>query len=220
MTTQVEGEDESKTSSSPDRTKKDDDKPPDSDLPSIKNEPAGLTVEGDWEEITDFCDQFNYTLKKEASKEEVSTEDLTNWKDWRPRESRDETTVKERGAKHAAYQPEGSPEKDLKKSTSHINSSRQNIGEGKNKEAFKDLLAAIARAIKGILTYAGQVVGNLEHLIYRHVIAKSNSSYFDSDLLSANLEKEKSVKGKGKYKIQIKIHHSDLRNKVSDELKQ
>lgn len=220
MTPQVEGGDESKTSSLQDRIKRDDDKPPDSNLPSIDNEPAGLTVEGNWEEITNFCEQLNYTLEKETPKNEISTEDLTNWMDWRPRDGRDESTVEKKSAKHASYQPKSSPEKDLEKATSHLNSSRQNIGEGKNKEASKDLLTATTQVIKGFLTYSGQVMGNLEHLIYRHVIAKSNPSYFDSDLLSANLEKKRNVKGEGKYKIQIKIHNSDLRDKVSDNLKQ
>jgi len=41
MNPQVEGEDESKTGSSPDRTKEEDDKPPDSDLPSIRTNPRG-----------------------------------------------------------------------------------------------------------------------------------------------------------------------------------
>jgi hypothetical protein len=61
MTTHTGGG-KGKNSTTQEQKQEEDDKPPDTDLPSIEDEPAGLTVEGDWNKITDFCEQFNYTL--------------------------------------------------------------------------------------------------------------------------------------------------------------
>jgi len=211
-----------------DQTKKDsstdnepeEDKPPDIDLPSIKDEPAGLTVKGDWKKITNFCEQFNYTLEEETKNEDVRAEDLENWKDWHPGEGEDEESVKKRSADHAAYEPEIPPEKDLQKSKSRFDSSRKKIDKGKNKQALEDLAEASASGARGLFTHFVRVLGKIERLIYRYVITKTNSSYFDSDLVSANLEEESPLRARGKYRFQVKIHDNKIREKVSAKLKE
>ncbi len=220
MSPQAEGEDESKSNSSPDQKNEEDDKPPDSDLPSIQNQPAGLTVEGDWDQITNFCKQFNYTLKKESPKEHFPTEGLERWKDWHPSREEDQEKVKEKSASHAAYRPQNSPRKDLEKSASHFNRSREKINQGKNKKAIEELIAGLRRGGKGALARIGQMMGKLEYLIYRYVITRTNSSYFDGKLVSANLKEGGSFIDEEDYRIQIKIHDDLLREKVWEKLHQ
>ncbi len=218
MSARVEGEAENDTDSTQDQINEEDDKPPDSDIPSVKNEPAGLTVEGDWEEITNFCERFNYTLEKESRRQDLSTRDLEDWKDWQPDQEQDQEEVRKKSATHAAFQPEGSPEENLEKSASHLDSSRRNLQNGKNKKALEDLLSATFKGVKGVLAHCGRALGKLEHFIYRHVITRTNSSYFDSELVSANLEDGGNFVDEEEYRIQVKIHDGDLREKVSNEL--
>lgn len=216
MTTHTEGE-ESKTSSTQDQKKEDDDKPPDTDLPSIQDEPAGLTVEGDWDEITDFCEQFNYTLETESRGDELPAKHMENWNDWHPGEDDDQEEIKERSASHAAYSPDSPPKKDFKESASHLDSSRNRMEKGEGKKAFSELLTAAKQGAKGILSHFVKTLGKLEHFIYRYVITKANSCYFDSEFVSANLEDQGKMKDED-YKIQVKIHDEELREKVSEEL--
>lgn len=219
ITKKLDEKEGNESNSRQDREKEEGDKPPGSDLPPIDNEPAGLTVEGDWEEISDFCEQLNYTLEDEKRWHELPAEDLKNWKTWFPAKEENSEKVKKRSASLAAYRPENSPKDDLKKSATHLDTSRESIDAGKKRRALEELTTAAIRAFRGILTQFGKLLGKAEHLVYRYIITKTNSSYFDSQSISANLENKGDLVKDDKYRMQIKIHDKDLRERVSEILR-
>ncbi|MFW6048621.1 MAG: DUF5828 family protein [Candidatus Bipolaricaulota bacterium] len=217
MKTSIE-EDDAKSTSSPEEAAEDDDKPPDTTLPSIKNGPAGLTVRGGWKEITSFCDHFNYTIKKESFEADLPAERLGPWNEWHPREGEGQEHVRERTAAQAAFDPKEAHREELKKSVFSFNCSRESIKEGDQRGAAKNFWNATYRAVKGSLIYLGKVVGKVELFLYRHVMTRFNSSYFDSDLVSANLEDKGGIFTEEQYQIQVKIHDGELQERVQQEL--
>ncbi len=218
MKTTIETEDEAAAGNNVEESTEDDDKPPDTELPSIKDEPAGLTVKGDWKEITSFCDHFNYTIKKESCEADLPAERLGPWREWHPREGEGQESVRERTAAQAAFDPKEAHREELQKSVSSFNCTRESIKEGDQRGAVRSFLDSGFRAAKSALIFLGKVAGKFERVMYHHVMTKFNSSYFDSELVSANLEGRGGVFKGEEYKIQVKIHDGTLRERVVNEL--
>lgn len=210
---------EQQDSTSSDTQLEDDDadQPPDFDLSLVTDEPAGLTAEGEWAQIVRFCEYFDSRLQRESVEVEIDADNLQEWQDWYPKEQEDQQQLRERTVSHASYEPGLTPEEQLEKSASRLSSSRENLQSGQPEEAIQELVTGTQNGLLGLLVLVGMVAGNVESFIYQFFMVKTNPSYFDNHLLSANVQQvtEATSQDSPHYKIQIKVHDQDLRDRLS-----
>lgn len=203
-------------SSSSENGEPSDDKPPGGGQtkPTIEEGPSGITVEGNWKEVTKTCTDFTSKLKETYPNESFQDKWINEWVDWYPREEDDREELEEKTAEQAKYEAKQSPEEHLKQSTTKLASFREHFQECNLPEAMTNLGLASKKGVQAFFTFLGRSVASLEELIYLKIVVRTNPLYFDNSLLSASIrETNRFAAAEGDtYQLTIKVHDRELKD--------
>lgn len=178
---------------------------------------AGITYQGDWEDICDFADYLSEIIDEHIDDGET----LRNYNNWKPNEDESEHDLSKKTAEDASMK-ETNIEKDFNGTKEELNDARDHLLDsiehvangkdprGKIKEASRKIGRAMgAKSIESIR--------ELEILIYDKIMLKLNPFYFDDENFSINVEKNN---GSNLYRLTLNIPDEKLREEVKERIKE
>ncbi len=150
---------------------------------------SGVKFQGRWKKMVEKARQVT-----EALEESAEQKDIEAWDNWRPSEEEDlDREVKERTVEEAALD-ESELEKDVESVAEETGdavkvagSAVSKVAGGNIEEASEKSQEAASGFFRSLGVSVRKFLRKTEHIIYRHIIARANPQYFDSELVSASL---------------------------------
>jgi len=194
------------------------DEPPGSDLKVQAEEGShwSIILEGEWQEVTGACSDFTDKLEKARNHDDqTDDEQLQEWTEWSPEKEDDEEELVEKTAAKARFEPNKPPSEHLEKSKSHLNSFHEKLFSQNQSPHLPKLSKSLKKGVKALASFLGFSLGRVEEFLYRKVVLRTNPFYFDNSLISASFKKTNrfEVNEDDKYKLKVKIHDEDTKEK-------
>lgn len=178
---------------------------------------SGFKVTGDWGEIVEHGERTTQALREAG----VTSGALEEWEDWRPK-SDDllDTDLREKTANHASVQ-EGageragqSPNEDIQEAGERLAESYEKLEDQDHEaavEKWQDSIGYVARAADS----AGRkALRSVEDTVYKRVMTQMAPYYFDNELISANIRRDRD----DPFALEININDDALKREVADRL--
>lgn len=188
---------------------------------------SGVKFEGKWEDIVNRGEEVTEVLK-----EETDSESVDEWDDWRPREGEElqddhrEKTVEKASLEENQVEKEGQTATDKAgEAVGDAGKAVKGATKGDVPEASHKTRRAVTRTFLSIETGIRKTVRRVEHVIYKHVISRTNPHYFDSELVSASLKEKGKVPGKNngdepEYVMSITVNDDEVSEKLQEGMEE
>jgi hypothetical protein len=188
---------------------------------------SGVKFEGKWEEIVNRGEEVTEVLE-----EETESDDVEEWDDWRPREDEDlakdhrEKTVAKASMEPNRVEKEGRTATDKAgEAVGDAGKAVKGASKGDVPEASHKSRRAATRAFLSIETGIRKTVRKVEHVIYTHVISRTNPHYFDSELVSASLKQKGKMPGKDngdepEYVMSVTVNDDEVSEKLQEGMEE
>ncbi len=188
----------------------------------------GFTVEGRWEDVVATSEELTETIKEEAGNDES----VKDWDEWRPRQEESHTDVREKTVEKACVDENPVEEADQ----SAVETAGEAVGDmgraveeatkGNTDKASKKSQEAAVEAALSVDTVVRKALRRFETFIYRNVVTRTNPYYFDSETVSASLQKKQSLNvtrirnedTERQYAMDVEIHDSDTLDKCRERI--
>lgn len=180
---------------------------------------SGFKVRGDWGEIVEHGERITRALRDIGE----NGERFDEWDDWRPKSHELlNSEMREKTATHASVK-EGSGEKRDKSPNDDIQTAGEKLAESYQKleddetgeavEKWQDSMSYVARAADS----AGRrALRSVEDAVYRNLMTQVAPYYFDNELVSANISRNRDPDEP--FVLEVNINDDDLKDAVAERL--
>lgn len=190
---------------------------------------SGIKVEGSWKEVVEFAKRITETLRTLNADEDYSNE-IEEWEVWRPKEKEElEDEVKEKTAEKASInEGEGekkdvSPKEDAGEAVKSVtfDSPKEAVKNKDINEAEKELKGGAEHAVRAVDSAGRKTMRKVEEVVYQNIMTHLSPLYFDNQLISANIQRKKSMierKKKDAFVFEVNINDDTLKEDVVKKL--
>lgn len=187
---------------------------------------SGFRIEGRWEDIVNTGEAVTDVMKEGSA----DRDKLADWEEWRPREEeRLEKEVREKTVEKACVN-QNSVESQGKTAVETAGEAVGDMGraveqatKGRKEKAVKKSRKAVKEAVLSVETAIRKSVRSFEAVVYRHIVTRTNPHYFDSELISASVNRKLRLPGQtanDTYKMDIYISDDAVREEVTTVLQE
>ncbi|GEM_PF-3499073 len=193
----------------------------------MKETISGVKVEGNWDKVVKECDEVADALKKEGVEDKIE-----KWEKWRPKETENfKKEIKERTIDMAVLDTNPLEEsnkkisEETKEAVKDVETAITEISEDKE-GALKKMKKGVKKLSISIEALARKVFRMFETVVYKYIISKTNPQYFDSNLVSASIDKNKKIKSKitnnseEEYIMHININDEEVCKNLKNRIKE
>lgn len=173
---------------------------------------SGVKKKGDIEDVAEFAREVENSLK-----EKVEDDSIKEFDEWRPRETDDSKTIKEKTVKSASI-PETGPEKktegvkkDFSKAGQAAKKATEKIGNGESPE--EEVKKVPKRFLRPLYSNSVKILRGVEEEIYSRLMVKLNPYFFDAKDFSVNLTEDR----KGQYVMDVNVPNDDCRKTLKKD---
>ncbi|WP_231185370.1 DUF5828 family protein [Haladaptatus sp. DYF46] len=181
---------------------------------------AGFKETGDWVAIVEHGERITTALDEEG----IEGEDFDDWNEWRPKaherlsEDVNEKTAEQASASRGKGEKKGkSPTEDAGTAREELEDTVSELAEGDIDDAVEEGRDTVEYATRAADTAGRKALRTVEETVYKHVMTQVSPAYFDNELVSANVERDRSG---NRYTFEVNINDDALKDRVSDRLEQ
>jgi len=182
---------------------------------------SGFKIRGTWGDVVEHGERVTRALRDVGADEEA----LEEWDEWRPksherlREDVGRKTAEQASVGEGAGERAGKgPDEDLRTAGEKLGESyrRAESGDGEAAvESWQDSIDHVARAADS----AGRkALRTVEDTVYRRVMTQLAPYYFDSELVSANVQRTTRGEEDAAFVFEVNVNDDGLKTAVSDRL--
>lgn len=184
---------------------------------------SGFKFEGRWKDVVNKGEELTEAMK-DADAEESA---FSDWDEWRPREEESyaaevkQKTVEKASVKQNRVESKGKTARaEAEDAVQDVGSAMTEATRGEVDEASKHTREAVGAFLLSMDTAVRKSVRTVEHVIYKHIVARANPYYFDGQLVSASLNKKRSLRSeKGNtYQLAVTINDDEVFDHLKDEI--
>lgn len=179
---------------------------------------SGFKVRGNWADVVEHGERVTFALEEL----DVDGDNLSEWNDWRPKQTENLTDeITEKTAEKASTS-EGEGEQEGKTATDDMQVAGEKFVESYSDvseqpdEAYREWIDSLGYAVRAVDTVTRKSLRRIEHAIYENVMTLLAPYYFDNQLISANINRVQ--QSPPEYEFEINVNDDELKNGVSDKL--
>ncbi|RDI71899.1 DUF5828 family protein [Halopelagius longus] len=185
---------------------------------------SGFKVRGSWGDVVEHGERITRALRDA----DVNREAIKQWDEWRPKShERLGEDVSQKTAEQASVgEGEGEkagkePNEDLQTAGEKLSESYQKVEEGDNDgavERWSESIGYVARAADSV---SRKALRKVEDTVYQKVMTQLAPYYFDSELVSANIQKTtRGESDEPRFIFEVNVNDDELKEEVSRRLGQ
>jgi hypothetical protein len=178
---------------------------------------TGFTDEGSWGDVVELGERITRALKDC----DVEGDSFEEWDEWRPKNhERLDEDVNEKTAQQASVNESESekagkqPDDDIKTAGEKLTESYEKLDESTD-EAVDSWNESIDYVTRAADSAGRKAIRAVEDAVYRNVMTQLAPYYFDTHIISANLQR---IDDDPTYRFEVNINDDDLKIHVSNTL--
>lgn len=178
----------------------------------VKKTNSGIKKEGKLEDIAKFARDVEEVMEEE----DVKSESLEEFNNWRPREEDNEEDLQKKTVEAASIskkkmEEESNGVEDITEAGEKAIQAGKKMGEGENPEP--EVKDASKKILKPFYAASAKVARGFEKKVYSKLMLKFNPYFFDSEDISADLRREDSG-----YRMDIDASDKKYREALKNQL--
>ncbi|MFC6827187.1 DUF5828 family protein [Halopelagius fulvigenes] len=185
---------------------------------------SGFKVRGSWGDVVEHGERITRALRDA----DVNSEAIERWDEWRPKShERLGEDVSQKTAEQASVgEGEGEragkePNEDLQTAGEKLSESYQKVEEGDNDGAVERWSESIGYVARAADSASRKALRKVEDTVYQKVMTQLAPYYFDSELVSANIQKTtRGESDEPRFIFEVNINDDELKSEVSRRLGQ
>lgn len=181
---------------------------------------TGFIERGAWSDVVELGERITRALKD--CDIDPASDAFEEWNEWRPKsherldEDVNEKTAQQASVGESAGEKAGKePDEDIKTAGEKLSESYESLNESTSEavDKWNESIDYVARAADS----AGRkAIRTVEGAVYKNVMTRIAPYYFDSELISANLQR--TDEDNPTYRLEVNINDDDLRIRLSNTL--
>lgn len=183
---------------------------------------SGFKIRGSWGDVVEHGERITRALRDAG----VDREEIERWNEWRPKShERLGEDVSQKTAEQASVgEGEGEkagkePNEDLQTAGEKLSESYQKVEEGDNDGAVERWSESIGYVARAADSASRKALRKVEDTVYQKVMTQLAPYYFDSELVSANIQKTtRGETDEPRFIFEVNVNDDELKGEVSRRL--
>ncbi|SFH00762.1 hypothetical protein SAMN04488063_3564 [Halopelagius inordinatus] len=183
---------------------------------------SGFKIRGSWGDVVEHGERITRALRDAG----VDREAIERWNEWRPKShERLGEDVSQKTAEQASVgEGEGEkagkqPNEDLQTAGEKLSESYQKVEEGDNDGAVERWSESIGYVARAADSASRKALRKVEDTVYQKVMTQLAPYYFDSELVSANIQKTtRGETAEPRFIFEVNVNDDELKGEVSRRL--
>jgi hypothetical protein len=173
---------------------------------------SGFKLEGSWREIVEYGNQLTALIRQYGPA--YPPED---WNMWKPDRTDDMDDMREKTASVTSIDENRREKKDIPP-TEELSIAKKEVEEQNG--AVDKTSSAVGHVILASKTSARKAVREMEETVYTNLMTQIAPCYFDTELISANIQKNGLLVDKDTFSFEIRMNDSSVRDWLHETIQQ